>query len=90
MDTIMTKSLALLAALAALSAPAFAENYSSKNRSNSSYETTGYGGSCAEAFVRKHGYATSLNIINSEDACEREFRRIEERSGNDGNGNGFN
>jgi hypothetical protein len=86
MDTIMTKSLALLAALAALSAPAFADSYGSKSSNYGSQGSYAQRGGCAADFIRKHGLAAPLNVINSERDCIRELQRLDDGNRNNQGG----
>jgi hypothetical protein len=83
MDTMMTKSIALLAALAALSAPALADSYGSKNRNCDFRSSDRYENSYGHCKIQKRDDA-GLTITNSD--FDREQRRLDEK--NDGNNNG--
>jgi hypothetical protein len=90
MDTMMTKSLALLAALAALSAPAFAGSYGSNDRNCDQRASKGY--KSADCYGQSND-EEGLAINSAGSDFDREQRRLDEKNdGNSGNlgGGGYN
>jgi type II secretory pathway pseudopilin PulG len=80
MDTMMTKSIVLLAALAALAAPAFADSYDSNDRNCDQRKSNKQYSYCQDQ--------DEAGLTSSTPDFDREQRRLDEKNDSNVNGGG--